>query len=114
MKDRRLASDIPLIAVALLLTAFGIAMVFSAGETDAPTVAAGLYRRQLVWFVIALVAAYTISRASVRLVEWMTLPLYVLTLVMLVATMALGTGAGTAASMKGWLTIAGVSEAVTE
>ena len=108
MKDRRIITDVPLIAVALLLTAFGIAMVFSAGETDAPTVAAGLYRRQLVWFGIALVAAYTINRASVRLVEWMTLPLYVLTLVMLVATMALGTGAGTAASMKGWLTIAGV------
>ena len=108
MKDRRIVNDVPLIAVALLLTAFGIAMVYSAGETDAPTVAAGLYRRQLAWFGIALVAAFTISRASVRLVEWMTLPLYILTLVMLLVTMALGTGAGTAASMKGWLTIGGI------
>ena len=108
MKDRRIVTDVPLIAVALLLTAFGIAMVFSAGETDAPTVAAGLYRRQLVWFGIALVAAYTISRASVRLVEWMTLPLYILTLAMLGATLVLGTGAGTAASMKGWLTLGGI------
>ena len=108
MKDRRVVNDVPLIAVALLLTAYGIAMVYSAGETDAPTVAAGLYRRQLAWFGIALVAAFTISRASVRLVEWMTLPLYALTLVMLLVTMALGTGAGTAASMKGWLTIGGI------
>ena len=108
MRDRRVVTDVPLVAVALLLTAFGIAMVYSAGQTDAPTVAAGLYRRQLVWFGIALVGAYVVSRASMRLVEWMTMPLYLLTLAMLVVTLIIGTGAGTAAGMKGWLTIGGI------
>ncbi len=108
MRDRRVVTDVPLVAVALLLTAFGIAMVYSAGQTDAPTVAAGLYRRQLVWFGIALVGAYAVSRASMRLVEWMTLPLYLLTLAMLAVTLIIGTGAGTAAGMKGWLTIGGI------
>ena len=108
MKDRRVVTDIPLVAVALLLTAFGIAMVYSAGQTDAPTVAAGLYKRQLVWFGIALIGAYVVSRASMRLVEWMTLPLYLVTLTMLGVTLLIGTGAGTAEGMKGWLTIGGV------
>ena len=108
MKDRRVVTDVPLVAVALLLTAFGIAMVYSAGQTDAPTVAAGLYKRQLVWFGIALVGAYVISRASMRLVEWMTLPLYLLTIAMLGITLAFGSGAGTAEGMKGWLTLGGI------
>lgn len=108
MKDRRVVTDIPLVGVALLLTAFGIAMVYSAGQTDAPTVAAGLYKRQLVWFGIALIGAYVVSRASMRLVEWMTLPLYLVTLTMLGVTLLIGTGAGTAEGMKGWLTIGGV------
>lgn len=108
MRDRRLVTDVPLIAAALLLTAFGIAMVYSAGETDAPTVAAGLYKRQLAWFAIALIGAFVVSRASVRLVEWMTLPLYVGTLGLLLLTWAFGSGAGTAQSMKGWLTIGGM------
>ncbi|HUF28341.1 MAG TPA: rod shape-determining protein RodA [Gemmatimonadaceae bacterium] len=108
MKDRRFVTDIPLFAVAILLTAFGIAMVYSAGETDAPTVAVGLYKRQLIWFGVALVAAYAVSRSSIRFVEWMTTPLYVATLAMLGLTLILGTGAGTAAGMKGWLTIGGI------
>ena len=108
MRDRRVVTDVPLVAVALLLTAFGIAMVYSAGQTDAPTVAAGLYKRQLVWFGISLAGAYVISRASMRLVEWMTLPLYLVTIAMLGITLAFGSGAGTAEGMKGWLTLGGI------
>jgi rod shape determining protein RodA len=47
-------------------------------------------------------------RASVRLVEWMTIYLYILSIVLLVVTLLFGSGAGTAASVKGWLTIGGV------
>jgi len=37
--------DYPLVVLALLLSAFGIAMVYSAGQTDYPTVVADLWRR---------------------------------------------------------------------
>ena len=33
---RRQSIDLPLLGTALLLTLFGIAMVFSAGQTDVP------------------------------------------------------------------------------
>ena len=106
--SRRATIDYPLIAIALALSLYGIAMVFSAGNTDLPTVAAGAWKRQLVWFGLALGACWALTRSSVRFIEWMTWPAYLLTIVLLVLTFAFGSGAGTAASMKGWLTIGGM------
>jgi len=104
--SRRQGIDYPLLLIALLLTAYGIAMVFSAGQTDVPSGAVALaWRRQLGWFVVSSVAAFVVSRASVRLIEWSAWPLYLLSCALLVIVLFTGSGAGTAASMKGWLTI---------
>jgi rod shape determining protein RodA len=107
---RRVVADWPLVAIALLLSTLGIAMVYSAGVTDMPTVAAGAYKKQIAWFLVAVVGAFAASRASVRFVEWLTIPAYAFTILLLVAVLipGLGSGAGTAASVKGWLTIGGV------
>ncbi len=108
MSSRRVLADWPLAATALLLSLYGLAMVYSAGQTDVPTVAAHAWRQQIVWLVIALVGAAIASRASVRLIDWLTVPMYVLTIALLVATLVIGTGAGTAASTKSWIAIGGV------
>jgi rod shape determining protein RodA len=106
---RKAIADWPLVLIALLLSAFGIAIVYSAGQTDVPIAyVAGAYKRQIVWFVIGLIGAFTFSRASIRLAEWMTPPLYWLGVVLLLVTLIFGSGAGTAASVKGWITIGGV------
>ena len=101
--------DTPLLLTALSLTIFGILTVYSAGQTEVVTAAARAYRSQIVWFGIALLAAWAVSRASVRMIEWMTVPLYALSLLLLVLLFVpgLGTGAGTAASTKSWLAIGG-------
>jgi rod shape determining protein RodA len=105
---RRQGIDYPLLIIALLLTAFGIAMVFSAGQTDAPAgFVQNLWQRQLGWFIAALAVTAVIMRSSVRFIEWSAWPLYVVSLVLLVVVLFVGTGAGTAASMKGWLAIGG-------
>jgi rod shape determining protein RodA len=105
---RRINVDVPLIAVGLALSLYGLAIVFSAGQTDVHTPADRAYRAQAIWIVVSIVAAYGVSRASVRLIEWVTLPAYILTIVLLTALLVgLGSGAGTAASTAGWLTIAG-------
>ncbi|MEQ1692388.1 MAG: rod shape-determining protein RodA [Gemmatimonas sp.] len=104
---RRQGVDYPLLILALLLTTFGIAMVFSAGQTDAPGFVAHLWKRQLGFFGVALVACLVVSRGSVRLLEWSAWPLYLLSCGLLVLVLFVGTGAGTAASVKGWLTIGG-------
>ena len=109
MATRRINVDWPLVLTALVLSLFGIAMVYSAGQTDVHTYALHAWRAQSVWFALSLVGAYAISRASVRLLEWMTPYLYGLSVLVLVLVLlpGLGSGAGTAASVKGWLTIGG-------
>ena len=105
---RRINVDLPLVIVASALTIYGLAVVFSAGQTDVKTVAQGAYRLQAIWTCIGILGAFAVSRASVRLIEWMTLPAYSLTILLLVALLAgFGSGAGTATNTSGWLTIAG-------
>ena len=102
---RRLVSDYPLLIAASLLSIFGVAMVYSAGQTDTPTFVAGVYRSQIVWTLAGVLIAYAVTRSSVRFIEWMTVPLYLLSIVLLALTLVIGKGAGTAASTKSWLAI---------
>ena len=108
MKSQRILADWPLAALAFLLTAFGIAMVYSAGQTDVPTFVDGIWRHQLVWFALGLAVAYAITRTSVRLLEWASTPVFVGGCVLLLLLLFVGQGAGTAASTKSWLAIGGV------
>jgi rod shape determining protein RodA len=105
---RKSFADYPLVIIALLLTAFGIAVVYSAGQTDVSrTAVEGAWQRQLVWFAVALGAFWVTTRASVRFLEWATWPAYLLGILLLAVTLVIGTGGGTAASMKGWIAIGG-------
>jgi hypothetical protein len=106
---QRRVADWWLVSVALLLSVYGIAMVYSAGQTDVPSpYVSGAWKRQLFWFFLALPAAWAVTRASLRFMEWLAWPAYLFGLVLLVVTLVFGSGAGTAASVKGWLTIGGV------
>ena len=106
--QRRIVADYQLLTAAAILSIFGIAMVYSAGQTDTPTIVRKLYRTQILWTFIGLGFAYAVSRSSVRFIEWMTVPLYAFSLFLLSLTLVIGTGAGTAASTKSWLAIGGV------
>ncbi|HEY4658801.1 MAG TPA: rod shape-determining protein RodA [Gemmatimonadaceae bacterium] len=107
MKRPRVA-DYPLVALALLLSAFGIAMVYSAGQTDVPTIVAGMWKRQLIWLGVGVLAAYFASRASARLLDWMATPVFVGTCIVLLLLLFIGTGSGPAARTRSWLAIGGV------
>lgn len=108
MHTRRIPVDWPLPVLAFVLTAFGIAMVYSAGQTDVSTRMELLWRTQTVWFLLGLAVAYVITRTSVRLLEWGSVWIYLGACVMLMLLLFVGTGAGTAASTKSWLAIGGV------
>jgi rod shape determining protein RodA len=98
----------PLVALALLLTSFGVMMVYSAGQTDVPNFVETLWRTQAMWAVLGLMCAYLVTRLSVRLLEWGALPAYALAVFLLLLLVFIGQGAGTAASTKSWLAIGGV------
>jgi len=95
-----------LLAAAVALSAFGVAMVYSAGVLDVPsTVVTGIWRAQLLWLGIALVVAAAATRIPVVWLEWGAQPFYGLALLLLVMALFAGTGAGTAASVSGWLAL---------
>jgi len=102
---RRIVGDLPLVLTALALTAYGVAMVYSAGQTDVRSTATGLWQMQLFWVAVALAGALVASRLSVRVMDWLTTPAYVAMLALLALTLILGGGAGTAASTKSWIGI---------
>ena len=104
---RDLGPDRPLIVVTFLLAAYGLLTLYSAGQTDVVTQAHGVWLRQLVWMAIGVVAMAVVFRFSFRLVEWLAPAAYTVAVVLLLLTLAVGTGQGTAASSKSWLAIGG-------
>ncbi len=105
---RRTGIDRPLLLAVAALILPGIATVYSAGQTDFPTIAAGIWQRQMVWIAIGMVGAAVIFRVPHRLLESLTPFLYVASIALLLATLVFGTGAGTAAGSKSWIAIAGI------
>jgi rod shape determining protein RodA len=99
--------DRSLSLVTLALSVFGILILYSAGQTDVPSAAAHVWQRQILWLVLSVVAAVLVQRVSPRLVEWAAPALYALGIVILLVTLAVGTGAGTAAGVKSWISIGG-------
>jgi rod shape determining protein RodA len=99
--------DRNLILVTLGLMLFGLATLYSAGQTDVPTRAAGVWHRQLVWFGIGIVASWIVYNVSMRVLEWLAPALYAFSIVLLAIVLMVGTGAGTAESSHSWLSVGG-------
>jgi len=99
--------DRRLLWVSLGLMLFGLLTLYSAGQTDVPTHAAGVWYRQFLWFVIGVLAGWVVFHISLRLLEWLAPALYAVSLALLGIVLAVGTGAGTAQSSHSWLSIGG-------
>ena len=67
---RRQGLDRPLLLIVFALAAFGVLMVYSAGQTDVPTVARNAWIRQIIWLGIAGVAAAAVFKMNFRILEW--------------------------------------------
>ena len=103
---KRWAVDPPLVAAVLLVSAFGVAMIYSAGVVVNPReVVQDAWLRQALWLLIALACFSALARVSLRWYEWIAVPAYVLSLVLLAATLVVGTGAGTSAGIESWLAL---------
>ena len=100
--------DRPLALVTLALVVYGLVVLYSAGHTDIPTPAAHAWERQLLWLAVGCVAGVLTMRLSPRFLEWIAPVCYGGGLLVLILLLAFGTGAGTAASSKSWLTVGGM------
>ncbi len=99
--------DRPLGLVVLALAAYGLATLYSAGQTDVPTFVTTIWQKQLIWLGVGAVAVVLMFRTSPRLLEWATPYAYGISVVVLVFTLFVGTGGGTAASERSWIAIGG-------
>jgi len=99
--------DKALVLAVGLLALYGLATLYSAGQTDVPTFVADIWRRQLIWLGLSLVVVVATFRTSPRMLEWATPWVYAIAVFLLILTLIIGTGAGTAAGSKSWLAIAG-------
>jgi len=74
--------DRPLLGAVTALAVYGLATLYSAGQTEVPTFVATIWHRQLIWLTLGAVAVF-----------------------LLVLTLLFGTGAGTAAGSKSWIAV---------
>ena len=106
--SRRQGPDRPLLVIVALLVGFGLLVLYSAGQTDVPTNAAGAWLRQLVFIGAGILAAWIAFQTSPRMLEWAAPWIYGFSLLLLLVTLVVGTGAGSAASSHSWLSIGGI------
>ncbi|HSL69994.1 MAG TPA: rod shape-determining protein RodA [Longimicrobiales bacterium] len=103
---RAIFGDQILAGTVIALSLFGIAMIYSAGQLDAPKPGvAGAWRLQVMWLGVSIVGLAIVMRIPVRWLEWFAVPAYILAIIALAATLVIGTGRGTAEGTKSWLVI---------
>jgi len=108
MRRAIVALDRPLLVTAVGLILFGVMILYSAGQTDVATRAYGVWWKQFIWLGIGTTSAWVAYQFSPRILEWLAPLAYGLSLVLLGTTLVVGTGAGTAAGSKSWLSLGGV------
>jgi rod shape determining protein RodA len=99
--------DRPVLLVVIALAVYGLLTLYSAGRTDVVTIVATIWERQIAWLVLGIAGAVLVYRASPRLLEWAAPYIYGITVFVLLLTLVFGSGAGTAAGTRSWITIAG-------
>jgi len=100
--------DRPLLGAVTALAVYGLATLYSAGQTEVPTFVATIWHRQLVWLSLGAVIVFLMFRTSPRMLEWATPFVYGVAVFFLALTLLFGTGAGTAAGTKSWIAIGGL------
>ena len=104
--SKRWVGDPALFLAALVMTSFGIAMIYSAGVLNIPSpITEGAWILQIQWAAISLVAFVVIRQIGPRWIEWVAVPAYVLCVILLLATLFVGTGSGPAAGVRSFLEI---------
>ena len=100
----------PLLIAVLALVAIGVVMVYSASSvqsylSSSDPAAQGM--QQAIWAVLGLGALLIASRIDFRLLRYLAIPLYVVTLALLIAVLIPGVGTEAFGSRR-WIVIPGI------
>ena len=100
--------DKPLWGVVVVLAAYGLATLYSAGQTDVATFATTIWHKQEIWLVLGLATVLGTARLTPRLLEWATPYFYAIVIVLLLITLFAGKGAEGSSVGRSWLGIGGI------
>ena len=96
------------VAVLLALSLIGVAMIYSAGIKNIPSpVTEGIWMRQAAVLAGAMVLLVVASRIPRMWIELTAFPVYLVSVGVLAVTLVIGTGAGTAEGVRGFLNVGG-------
>jgi len=106
MKEREVVrvGDGILLALAIGLAVFGVAMIYSAGKLEIPSSVTGIWVKQAVWLAISLVAFALVQQVGIRWLEWLAPATYALSIFGLIAVLVIGVGPGP----RSWIRFGGV------
>ncbi len=79
--------DRPLLILVTALVIMGVSTLYSAGQTDFPTIASDMWLRQLAWLAAGVVGAVLIFRVSPHLLDWITPFIYGFAILLLILTL---------------------------
>lgn len=99
------AFDVQLLLYAALLALIGLTMAYTNSEGPAPLAAGTTFSRGLIWLGVAAVAFVVTAAVDYRWLRTFAWPLYVFNLVLLGASLVLGSGVGGVAR---WVSIFGL------
>lgn len=91
---RSFIGDGVILALAIALALFGVAMIYSAGELDVPSQVTGIWRKQALWLGISLPVLALILRVEVRWFEWISPVAYAIAILGLILVLVVGVGDG--------------------
>lgn len=108
MIDRRLLQnfDWPLLGLILLITGIGIVNLYSAGYNNTPEGVTPVYMKQSYWLLVGLAVMFLVLVIDYRHLEKLALPLYILSIILLVGVMVAGK---TVSGSKRWLALGPLS-----
>lgn len=102
---RSMFGDPILFGTVFAMTIFGVFMIYSAGQLEVPDGSTGVWKGQSIYLVLSLIMLFFVMRIPMRWLEWIAMPAYFLSVLLLIATLVIGSGAGTALSSKSWIRV---------
>ena len=94
-----------LVGLALALCVAGVVAVYSATAFRADEVSQGYWHKQAIWVAVGFVVFMVMSLVDYRWVKWIALPMYLLSIVLVILTYVMGELIGGA---RCWLRIPGI------
>ncbi|SVC46275.1 uncharacterized protein METZ01_LOCUS299129, partial [marine metagenome] len=99
-----LVGDPPLFLAVSIMTVFGIGMIYSAGVLNIPSVVTeGAWLRQARWWALALGVFVAVRQVRAGWFEWIAVPAYIFSILLLMITLFVGKGSGTATGVRSFL-----------